>query len=232
MDGTDGLKGTPPAMGQSSKGETQGTSGNQPQTYTETEVTKRISDELAKAGRDAKSLETQKVSLKKLAESLEADKMQIAKWQAGREEEELEAAKDSPEALTLLQRKQALRKKEAEFAEKQSALDAAKAEHEIELQDARDVKREITIWQIAGDDIDPAKLKDACDKLNAQTEEQIKALADSIRPEKRADDKTQAGPKALRPFKADSSVTTGVSKDFSGMSANEKIRWALEHPKK
>ena len=221
------------ATGRTSGGDKGSTSKEQPQTYTEEQVTKRISDELAKVGRNAKSLEAREAQLTALGKSLEADKAQIAKWQEEREEEELMAAQGSPEALTLLQRKHALRKKEAEFAEKQSAFDAAKAGHEAELQETRDVKREVTIWEIAGDDIDPAKLKDTCDKLNAQTEEQIKAIADSIRPEK-AGDKTPSRLGAKAPFslKADSSVTTGVGKDLSDMSADEKIRYALEHSKK
>jgi len=219
------------ATGQTSGDNKGSTSKKQPQTYTEEEVTKRISDELAKVGRDAKSLDVERVHLKKLAESLETERAKIAKWQEEQEEEELRAAQDSPEALTLLQRKQALRKKEAEFAERQAAFDTAKVEHEAELQEARDVKREVTIWQIAGDDIDPAKLKDACDKLNAQTEEQIKAIADTLRPEKREDEKplSRLGVKAPFSLKADSGVTSGV---VPGDSPRDKVIRGLEKLRK
>jgi hypothetical protein len=233
MDGTDGQRGTLPGgtRGQFSEAKTQGTSKDQPKTYTDEEVTKRISDELAAKGRDAKSLETKAAQLKQLGDSVEAEKAKIAKWQEEREQEEIEAAKDSPDALTLIQRKQTLRKKEAEFAEKQAAFDTAKAEHDAELQDARDVKREITIWQIAGEDIDPRKLKDACDKLNAQTEEQIKAIADNIRPEKKTEEtpKFRFGTKAPVSVKADSSVTTGV---VPGDSPREKVTRGLDKLRK
>jgi len=232
MDGTDRQKDTLPraTQGQSSNVKSQGTSKEQPQTYTEEQVTKRISDELAKAGRDAKSLEAKATQLAALGKSLEADKAQIAKWQEEREREELEAAKDSPDALTLLQRKQALRKREAELAEKQEAFTKAQTEHEAELQDARDVKREIAIWNIAGDDIDPTKLKALCEKLNAQTEEQIEVIADSIRPEM-VESKSQSrlGIKAPFSLKVDSGVTTGV---VPGDSPRDKVTRGLNELRK
>lgn len=204
-----------------------GTPKSQPKTHTEDEVKKQINDALREAGRDAKSLETKAAQLKQLGDSIEAEKERIAKWEEGREKEEIEAAKDSPDALTLIQRRQSLRKREAELAEKQAIFDTAKVEHDAELQEARDVKREIAIWNIAGEDLDPAKLKDLCDKFNAQTEEQIKAIADSIRPEKKAEDKSKSrfGPKAPLSIKADSSVTTGV---VPGDSPRDKVTRGLE----
>ncbi len=196
-------KGTLQETGQSSEGKNGITSTDQTQTYTEDQVAKRISDELAKAGRDAKSLATKEATLKAQEDALKADKAKVDEWQAERDRDELEAAKDSPELLTLHQRKQALRQTEARLAEAKVAFEQEKQTHAEELATARETMREVTIWEIAGTDLNPVKLKEACDKLGATTEEQIKVIADSLRPLK-----TEAV-RATEALKVDSSVTTG-----------------------
>ena len=213
MDETKGTEqGTPQTTGQSSDGQT-GSTSNEPEAYTKEQVAKQVSDELAKAGRDAKSLEKRESGLKAQQDAIKAETDKVAKWQADRDAEELEAARDNPELLTLAQRKKTLRDAEAKLAEDRAAFDKDKADTEQELKDARDAKRDITIWRIAGDKLDAAKLKELCDKLNAQTEEQIQAIADSLSPS------GETKPGETKPgLKPDSSATLGSGQDYTSVS--------------
>lgn len=162
-----------PAKGQPSSGDNGGTSKESAETLTKDQVDKLVSDALAKAGRTAKDFEKKEAAIK-------TEKEAIAKWQADREKEELDSVKDDPEALTLLQRKKAVKEAEAKLATEREALDKEKAEHAEKLTAAEETERELLIWELAGDKIDPDKLKGICDKLKAKTKEEIQAIVDII----------------------------------------------------
>ena len=180
MDRTDKQADTLPEKGQSSTATIQGTSEKTPETYTKEQVEKLVSDSLAKAGRDAKSLTVKESALKDAEKAIEAERQRIAKWQADREKEELEAVKDDPEALTLFQRKKALREADAKLAEERAAFEEEKATYAERLTAAEETDREILIFEIAGEKIEPDKLKGLCDKINARTREEIQAVVDAI----------------------------------------------------
>jgi len=114
----------------------------------QTDLEKAVSDALAKAGRDAKTLEAQQAKLEKDAADLTAK--QIA-WQRQREEEEEEAVADDMPALQALRdrraRKAAEESKASELAERESKL----AKRETELADMIERDRTLQRTQLASE---------------------------------------------------------------------------------
>lgn len=203
MDETIATKqGTPPVTGQSSSGN-EGSTSQQTETYTKDQVEKQISDALAKAGRDAKSFTDRESTLKATEAALKSEKESIAKWQADRDREEFETLKDDPSALTKFQRnkerEKALHEAETKLADDRVLFEKEKAAHTEKLTAAEETEREILIWELAGEKIDPEKLKGFCDKFNARTKEEIQVIVNTISSEVKPELKV----------KPDSSATIG-----------------------
>jgi len=205
MDGTEKQGDTPQTTGQSSPGE-QGTS--QAKTYTEEEVNKKLSDALAKAGRDTKSLELKRQSLTEREDRIKGAEAKI-------EAAELEKLKDNPEALDLHKAKKAIR-------EERAALERDKAEHAEMVRAAQKTQMEIELWEIAtGEKIDPVLLKDTMEDLNLTTVEQAKLLA-----------KRLSGKKEVSPFNPITGVTSGHKDSMEGKSARQLFAEAFRERKK
>lgn len=122
------------AQGETSEGKTQ--------TYTKTDVQKQISDALAAAGRDAKSI----AAIRKQAESLKADADRRAADVDRREQEhelrERESLSDDPAALSDFQRRADLRKREAETKRVAQEADRKLAEADAGLAEVAQWRRE------------------------------------------------------------------------------------------
>jgi hypothetical protein len=160
-------QGAPPArQGQPSNG-TDGSTSKSPRTYTEAEYQKAVSDALARAGRDAKSLAEREARLKAREES------------SRRQEAEYNAVKKDPAKLSAYElRKKALEEQESLKGEKER-LARERADFEQDLTLAQKLKRSALIEEIAGEfrDGDPAELEKLCDSLGLSDPSRIRAAA-------------------------------------------------------
>jgi hypothetical protein len=210
-----------PEKGPASEGK-EGSTSPAPKTYTEAEHQKAVSDALARAGRDAKSLETREARLKDIEAREKALKDREEEVRKRAEEEEARAAGNDPEKLSVLElRRKAAAEAEAVRAEREK-LEADKLAFQERLSKAEELERAAEIDQIARkyQDGDPDKLKTLCEKLNLKSREQIEAAAETIFTRK------------SEGFKADSGVTKGGAVDYARMKPEDKFRLGMEEEKK
>jgi hypothetical protein len=211
MDGTENPKGLS-SEGQTSEGETQGTS-KQTKTYTEEELQKAKSDALAQAGRDAKAFSEREAALKAEKDAIEAEKTKIADWQRQREQAELDEARKDPDKLAQWQKRQQEKTRDAEFAKREADLNKRQvdltkreAEHEAEITSAREAKLEMKVFELAGKyNLNPIVLKDGMKDLGLSTPEQAEALAKRL-------SETGKRPPEGEALKPASGVTSGGGK--------------------
>jgi len=190
MDGTENQKDTLQENGQPSSEDKQGTSPKEAKTYTDEEVNKRVSDALAKAGRDAKALADQKASIEAQQQEIDATKSEIDEMQKRIDEAELEAARGDPDKLRDLQTKKsykdqlaALSTKKKEQDKREAELNRREAENAETVKSAQQHQMEMSLWEIAAEaGINPQTLKDGVKDLNLTTVEQAKALAKRLKP--------------------------------------------------
>jgi DNA repair exonuclease SbcCD ATPase subunit len=184
------------------------TSEPEAKTYTEEEKQKAISDALAKAGREAKALADKEAALNARQEAIDAKQAEIDEAERRKEAAEFEAAKGDPELLRAYQDKQASKKEladilkqKADLKKEREVLDRDKADHEAEINEAKEAQHEILVWQVASDKgIDPVRLKNLSVKFKIEGKEQLEELADEI---------ASGKPETPNPLKVDSGVTTG-----------------------
>jgi len=213
MDGTENPKGLS-SEGQTSEGETQGTS-KQTRTYTEEELQKAKSDALAQAGRDAKALSDREAAIKAREEA-------AAESDRRREEAELTEARKDPDKLAQYNKKQAdkqieKQRKADSDAEKlalrkeREQLEREKAENEAVLKAWREDILERKVFELAGKyNLNPVVLKDGMKDLGLSTAEQAEALAKRL---------SEKQPK--EPLEVDSGVTSGHKGSMEGKSARQ-----------
>ena len=207
MDGTGNPKDTLPGTGQTSEGE-KGTSGGEPETYTEEQVTKAVSDALAKAGRTAKQLEKREAESKIRNDARQAE---LDARQKRLDDAEFEAIKGDPDLEAAYKSKKRIEDAQKALDEDRRKLEAEKLEHTDKLKAADDTAREIAIWKIAiKHNADPAVVKEKADQLGVTSEEQVEAIAEMI------------GSKEVKPgLKPDSGMTRGGAKSVEGQPARK-----------
>lgn len=154
MDGTgtkqDGKQAESPATPSAATQETP----KAPPTFTEDQVKKAVSDALAKAGREAKSLSEKETAIA-------AREKAISEAEARRETEERERLKDKPEELTIYDRKRQMDAEAKRIAEEKKAIEADKASHQAELDEAKALKHEMAVFNLATElNVDANTLKD------------------------------------------------------------------------
>jgi hypothetical protein len=183
-----------------------------PKTFTESDIKKAVSDALAKAGREAKALETAKADIAKR----EAD---IRKAEQDRELAELEAVKDKPDELSILQRKQKLaadiRAHNAEVERQRQEWDM----HQAELTELKAAKYELSINGVADKNgVSADLLKAKAIELGITDPAGIEKLAAIM-------------PKKVAVPNVDSGKTMGGGVDTSNMSPRELITRGLKNNK-
>jgi len=170
-------------------------------TYTQEELDRAIHAARSQAGRDAKSLELRDQALTSREKALKEREEKL-------EAAELEGLKNDPQKLDIHQQRKALR-------EERAALEKEKAEHQAEIEAAREIQRELDIWEIGEKyALDPQMLKDLNLPLD-QTEAVAKRLS-------------EARPKETKEIKTDSSVTSGGGKDLSKLTTRQLISRGLK----
>lgn len=180
MDGTDNQQDD--ALKQTSVG-TKGTST--PGTFNQESQNKAVSDALALAGRDAKSITDRMGEATQILSDANALKAKVEDAQAAlqktKDDAELEAAKGNPDLQTLYKLKQTLRTQEADLIKREADLTTKVKLHEEKLTAADATKREIVIWGVAQKyTLDPAVLKTKADELKLTTDEQLDTLAKAM----------------------------------------------------
>lgn len=209
MDETEERKETSQS-GDSSSG-TKGTSTEPEKAYNKESETKAISDALSKAGRTDKELtdkaqkaETLLAEATKIKETAVGEQSRVRKE---KDEREMEAAKDQPQVLDQIQKRQKLQVRETELSERELKLkDGEKARQEA-LDELAGAKREKNALEVA------IKHGVPFEKLLKFTDgsiEQMEELAQSL--------PKQGGQKAS--LKADSGKTVGAGE----LNEEEKLK--------
>lgn len=213
LDGTETQTDTS-ARQDSSEGKQETSEKQEPRLIPETEAQKLVSDALAKAGRDAKSLETRKAELDRQAQD-------IADWQAKKDEEERKAVESNPELLDVYQQKKALKDKEAALKKRENELEQEKLAHQVEIESAREVQRDVDVFEIAQEyeGGDAMKLKNLCVTFNASTKEQIRKAADTLWEKKTSQSSSEK-------TKRDSGLTIGGGTRIGDLPPKERVKEA------
>ena len=181
-------------------------------TYTKDQVEKLVSDRLAAAGRDAKSLEEGRKAVETGRARFEADQ---AAWQKQREAAEETALRDDPDAFQALQRKREVERKEADLKSRKEALDARDqelAEREKVIQGTAKERMASQIAAELGVEANPLL------KFTDGSEGAMRELASAL-PKKGTNGSS---------FKPDSGKTAGGAKDLNGLSPHELARMHYE----
>lgn len=205
-------KGTPSEVKAPPSGEKETTPKEpEPQTHTQTQVNKAVHLALSQAGRTATALEARETTVKAREDA--AKEAQDRKDAA----ELVEAQKD-PDKLAAYQSEQAQRQRTKKQDDRDAAQTKREAEHEAEIQAAKETQREIVIFEIAtAKGVDPVRLKNLSTKLNIEGKENLEELAAEI-----ASGKPKEGDKNLVEYGK-------IVEDFGSNSAEAKS-WRLEHP--
>jgi len=210
MDETkDPLQGTPQGTGNSS-GAGDGITSKDSGTYTKESQDKAVNDALAHAGRDAKGFSERETAVQAREDAAKAYEEKVAQAQRDKDAAELEAARNDPDKLSALQRRQHARAEADELAREKADLARSKAEHE----DALKALKQSGILENANrlakeHDVDPSLLVE----FGGDNLETMEKLAKKLA--------SNAGNKPPDPLHPDSSVTTGGGKDLSGKSPLE-----------
>ena len=224
------IKETPknsPQTGKASEGSEETTPKAEAKTYTEKDIEKAVQVALTKAGRDAKALADKEATLNTEKEAVDTAKAEIAEIQKQIDEAELEAARGDPDKLKELQAKKSYKAKLAELDTKnkelqkrEADLNRREAEHEAEIQAAKETQREITIWQIAQEkSVDPVRLKTLAEKFNIEGKENLEELANEI----------ASGKPEGETLKVDSGATSGGKAMPESAKGKIKAGWKEIH---
>ena len=167
-------KDSPQSLGKAPQGGEETTPKADAKTYTEEDLDKAIRKDRIVRGRDDKSLSNRETAIKAREDA-------IAESERQREAAELEEARNDPDKLAVYQSKQAERQRTKKQDERDTAQDKREAEHEAEINAAREAQKEITIWQVASaKNIDPVRLKNLSEKFNVEGNEKLEELAGEI----------------------------------------------------
>ena len=183
-----------------------------PQTFTPEQVQQQVSAALSRAGRETKALETARADIA-------TREARLLKMEQERKLAELEAVKDKPEELSIIQRRQKLaadiRTHNAEVEKRNLEW----ATREAEVSEAKAIRFELALSGAAekhGVSFEVRKAK--AEKLGGTTPAGIEELAAFL-------------PKKTIVPVPDSGKGTG-GEDFSKLSPEEKFRRGMENEKK
>ena len=199
---------SPVVTSQEPKGSTSATA-----TYTEEQVQKRVSDALAKAGRESKAIETARADLA-------AREAQIKQFEQEREDAELDGVDATPaEKQTLKAYKDRLRAAQKAFNEQVEVHNKEKALWEGQINQAKETQFETTLNQIAAKhNVSAEALKAKAVKMNLKDEGAIEEIAEIM-------------PKKVIAVTPDSGKGVGGADNLSKLSPRELISLGLKKNK-
>ncbi len=185
--------------------------------FTQEQVDKVRSDILSEKGREISGLQQQIGTIPTLQSQLDEARNQFAEAKRAQEAREYELVKENPDALKAYERNRDLSNREAALKEGQFKLTREQETHSSMLEAANKVSS-LNQAQVVGQKygVPPELLVDQ------KTPELMEAFAQQLAPHIK-------GTQTLIP---DSGVGTGAGIDLEKMSAEEKLRYAVEHPSK
>jgi len=215
MDAKDQLKDVVPAMGGDSKDI--GQQDSKPQkVYTEDEVEAKFSQQRSVLDQKVSKLEKELANFSDRAKDAES---QLSQWRKDRDEAELEAARDEPDKLTLIQQRQKVRDKLVEVARRESELNTREEKVKEANAQAEEFRR---TQQAAEISVKHGVDFDSLIKFTDGSPEAMEELAKKL---------PKTGEHVIRsPLHPDSGRTIGGT-DLSQLSPDEKIRYGLTHRK-
>ena len=209
----------------------QGTS-KETQTFTQEQVDKQISDRLAQAGREVKTVEKMRADIEKRENAIRETEERLQQEQEERELRELEGvAQENPEekpTLEAYRKKLANQRRElnTKIAQYKPILDAIEALGITDgvsltqrIKNAEEAEFEITIFDIANEHkVDAGILKDKAEKLKLKDEASINEIA-AVMPKKAETEPTDSG-------------KTAGGIDLSNMTPDEELKEGFKRLKK
>ena len=173
--------------------------------YSQKQLDTMIHMAKSEAGRDRKTLETERDQFKTKVEKLETD---IGDIQSERDKLQVqieELTSDDPRKFDLVKRDKDLRDAQRQLKKATDDLSSQQKASEERVKLANDTLLEISIWEVAAEyqGGDPVKLKDLCSTFNATSDEQVRKVADTIWT------KTEVKKPEGEPLKIDSGNTRG-----------------------
>ena len=212
MDGTENKQGEQQTSTSEAPSADQQGTPTTPQTFTQEQVQKQVSDALARAGRVAKDLETRTADIT-------AREARILKAEQERELAELEAVKDKPDELPIVQRRQKLAADIRTHNAEVERRNLEWATREAEINEAKATRFEVTVITLAEKHgVSAEVLKAKAFELAITSAEGIAKLAE-ILPKK-----------SILPV-PDSGKSVG-GEDTSKLSPEEKFRRGVEREKR
>jgi hypothetical protein len=195
----------------------QGTS-EETETFTKEQVEKMVSDRLAQAGREAKSLETRQADLDKREAQIKETMAQIQKAEEERELRELEGLTEDPKVKQdLASYKKKLAEQKRALIQMEADLKTKEAQFNEKFEKATKTELELTISAVAKEqNVDLEVLKEKINKLGLKDKDSIVEIA-SVMQKK-------------TPTPAPDSGKTLGGTNISGLSPEAKIRYGMEHP--
>ncbi len=193
-----------------------------PPTYTKTQedVDKAINDALARAGRDAKSLETWEKSLK----SKEASLSGLEQEREDIKTQLAELAEQDPDKFNVVQKSRELKNKEMKLKEQEATLNTSIAEHEavIKKASAWEFSQMLTTIVVEYEGLTAEKLLTACTKLGITDEAKARDLAETIGTKKAVAEQ----PRKPSPNPVDSGKTSGGGDNLASLSPGDRVKEA------
>ncbi|KKN32956.1 hypothetical protein LCGC14_0808650 [marine sediment metagenome] len=202
-----------------------------PESSTPEQVTKLVSDALAKQGREHRAallpITSERDSLKTQLTGRDGEITDLTGERDDLKAKIDDLASDDPQRFNLVKRESALTTQVNQLRTDRRTLEADKATHATAKKLTDDTLREITVMDVATAKKDasgkaignPEQLKEVCEKIGATTEEQIQTVADTLWPD--------AVTPATAALKILSGATSGGAQGLNGLSPEEKVRKGL-----
>lgn len=193
-----------------------------PKTHTNEEVNRLIQLARMDRGREIKEVEVERDALKTQVSSKESELADVREERQRLQTQIEDLTSDDPQKFNIVKKDRELREQERKLEKDTVTLEANKKANKDRVELATTTLREIAIWETAGnyDGGSPVKLKDLCDLMEATSEEQIVAVAETLWAKKGKG--TETSP--LKPF---TGRTSGGAEDLSGLSPRKKIERGL-----
>ena len=198
-----------------------------PKLYSQVEADALVHTAKSEAGRDAKTVEVERDTLKAQITTKESELEDIVAERESLNKQIDDLASHDPDRFNLVKKGRELRERERKVEAERQALEADKQVHSDRLTRLEKVERDISILEIIDDyeNAAPEKLTDLAETFGVKTKEQLIKIANSLWTKK-------AEKPAPPSMTVDSGVTSGGASDFSALSPREKIEKGIEQWRK
>lgn len=175
----------------------------EPPQYTQKDVDLAVHKALSSAGRTEAQIQARE-------QAIQSHEEKVKRWQEEKDEADKKAADGNPELLDAINLRKQIRERETQLKTEKAELEKEKALHLSEIEEAKQTKAEILIFNIAQKhNVSADTLKQKAKRFKLESEEDIEEFA-----------KTMGTSKILKP---DSNILTG-GVDKSTMTPDQKLK--------